>query len=249
MYSADELLQHIDDHTLPIVIGFTTSMIFQTIWLVSAARVAKRDQLYSIPMFCTFFWFAHDLGCALRFHRWFDTYDHWFMKIFWVGLLSAVFLELFFIAQIVKYGRKEVAPTLTQQQWTWAVVACAIGWVLAWEYIRFFTEEPLYFGGTPLSMFVYLFFATGMYLRRRGSAGQTVLMWQAFVGIVVAWWVTVGIWFTAEFRSWQYISLGVVSTIGGVFMWRVVARDKARPRTTSPVAAPERGVLAGSPAA
>lgn len=61
-------------------------MIFQSVWLIECVRVARRERVYSMPLFCTFFWFAHDTGCVVRFNDWFNVYDHWFMKLFWVGL-------------------------------------------------------------------------------------------------------------------------------------------------------------------
>jgi hypothetical protein len=227
MYEAQELLGKIDDHTAPILIGFTVAMIFQTVWMVDAIRVTKREGVYSIPLFCTFFWFAHDLGCAVRFDDWFNTYDHWFMKCFWVGLVSAVILELVFFAQILRYARAEVAPQLSQAQFTALIAAGAVGAVVVWEYTRSIVDDPLYFSGTAPTMFLYLFFSAGLYLRRGGPAGQSALMWIGFIGIATSWHITAAIWFTDAFHSWQYISMGVIDLVGGLLMLRLVTRDRA----------------------
>lgn len=238
MYDAQELLARIDDHTAPILIGFAIAMLFQTILMVSAVRVAARDRHISIPLFCTFFWFAHDLGCVVRFDTWFHTYDHWFMKCFWVGLLSALLLEFVYFAQILKYGRQEYAPSWTPAQFATLIAAGAVVAVLAWEYFRLAFDDPLYFAGPAPTMVSYVVFGAAMYLRRRSAIGQTTLMWGSFTCMVVAWWITVGIWFTGAFRSWQYIAMGIFCFVGGLLMTRLVAANPA-PSVTASLPEPE----------
>jgi hypothetical protein len=114
MYDPLDLLHRIDEHTAPILVGFTIAMVFQTIAMVTAVRLTAREHWISIPLPCTFLWFAHDLGFVVRFDDWFATYDHWFLKLFWVGLLSALLLELVFFAQAIRYGRQEYLPNGTQ---------------------------------------------------------------------------------------------------------------------------------------
>ena len=234
MYDAHELLARIDDHTAPILIGFGIAMVFQTILMVSAVRVAARDRHISIPMFCIFFWFAHDLGCVVRFDTWFHTYDHWFMKCFWVGLLSALLLEFAYFAQIFKYGRQEYAPSWTPAQFAALIGAGVVVAVVAWEYLRSFLGDPLYLAGPAPTMVAYVVFGVALYLRRRSAVGQTVVMWGSFTCMVVAWWVTVGIWFTGAFRSWQYIAMGIVCFVGGLVMTARIAHDQSQSAAALP---------------
>ena len=236
MYDGRELLWRIDHHTAPILIGFGLAMVFQTLLMVSAVRVAARDRHISIPLFCTFFWFAHDLGCVVRFDTWFHTYDHWFMKCFWVGLLSALLLEFVYFTQILKYGRQEYAPSWTQAQFAALIAAGAVVAVVAWEYFRSMMGDPLYFAGPAPTMVSYVVFGAALYLRRRSAVGQSIVMWGSFTAMAVAWWVTVGLWFTAAFRSWQYIAMGAVCFLGGLAMTARLTVD----RRHSPAAAAAR---------
>lgn len=239
MYDAQELLARIDDHTAPILIGFGIAMLFQTVLMVSAVRVAARDRRISIPLFCTFFWFAHDLGCVVRFDSWFGTFDHWFMKCFWVGLLSALLLEFVYFAQILKYGRPEYAPSWTSRQFAALIGAGAVAAVVAWEYLRLAFDDPLYLAGPAPTMVSYVVFGASMYLRRQSAVGQSPLMWGSFTCMVAAWWVTVGIWFTGAFRSWQYIAAGIFCFGGGLLMTRLIAADSAPSAPHAPVPVPE----------
>lgn len=226
MYDASALLDRLDTHTIPILLGFAVAMVLQTVWLVTAIRVAARDRLYSIPLFCTFFWFAHDLGCVVRFDQWFHVHDHWFMKFFWVGLLSAFLLEFVFFAQVLKHGRKELAPWMTGQQLLVVIVLGALGGILLWEFVRSVVEDPLYVGTAGPTLASYALLGPALYLRRRSMAGQSTLMWACFTLMTATWWTTSALGFGAGFRSWQYLALGAFAFGVGVVMTTVAAREK-----------------------
>src|SRR5215210_3834368 len=117
MYEPQTILDAIDDHTLVILLGFGLAMVLQNVAMVTAVIMTRRQGWISIPLPCTFLWFAHDLDIVVRFDTWFNVYDHWFLKLFWVGLLGALFLEVVFLAQAMRVGRKENLPDGTQAQW------------------------------------------------------------------------------------------------------------------------------------
>lgn len=228
MYDPQQLLTQIDEHTAPILIGFAIAMVFQTIALVDAVRVGARERVISIPLFCTFFWFAHDVGCVVRFDDWFNTYDHWFLKAFWVGLLSAMLLELVFFAQAIRYGRDELLPSRSTRAFAGLVILGALGTIVAWEYLKAVMDDPLYQASPALTMLAFPLTGAALMLRRRSAAGQTTTIWGAFTCMAACWWTTT-IWFYADFfRSWQYVTVGVVTVIGCAAMTYVVARVRAQ---------------------
>lgn len=231
MYDAQELLATIDEHTLPILVLFGLAMLCQTIAMVSAVRVSAREQVISIPLFCTFFWFAHDVGYVVRFHEWFVTYDHWFLKCFWVGLFSAMLLELVFFAQAIRYGRKEFMPNATERQWALVVAGGALAWIVGWEFFKLLAADPLYQAGAALTLFVLPIAGTAQMLRRRSVAGQTVAVWGGFTAMVPLWWAVTVYYYADGFRSWQYVSLGVVAFV----MFAAVTTYVARARNAGPV--------------
>ena len=68
--------------------------------------------LYSMPLICTVFYLVHDASFVYRFDEWFNTYDHWYVKLFWAALVLTVAFELVFLSQFIRYGRKELAPNV-----------------------------------------------------------------------------------------------------------------------------------------
>lgn len=238
MYGAQQLLGVIDAHTVPVLTLFGLAMVCQTIAMVSAVRVSARDQVISIPLTCTFFWFAHDVGYVVRFHDWFVVYDHWFLKCFWIGLFSAMLLELVFFAQAIKYGRKEFMPQASERQFAALVAVGAVAWILGWEFFKLLADDPLYQAGAALTLFVLPIAGAAQMLRRRSVAGQTLALWGGFTAMVPLWWgVTVG-YYGQGFQSWQYISLGVLAFAMFLAVTMHVYFEKLNPRNHGNVGTP-----------
>lgn len=231
MYQAQEMLAAIDQNSVPILIGFGIAMVLQTIWLVDAILVARREKLYSIPLFCTFFWFAHDLGCAIRFDLWFNHYDHWFMKFFWLGLFSAVFMELIFLMQIIKYGRNELAPNMTSRAFTLLIAGTTVSGVIVWQYLKIVMNDPLYLASPSVTMFFYALFGAALYLRRGSSAGQSPLMWCSFTTFTLVWWGTTILYFPPGYSAWPHVAIGVISFAVGCVMSYLALIDRQSSRT------------------
>lgn len=232
MYEARTILDAIDDHTWPIMIGFTLAMVLQNVAMVTAVVMTRREGWISIPLPCTFLWFAHDLGVVVRFETWFSTYDHWFLKLFWVGLVTAFLLELVFLAQAIKVGRKEYLPDGTQAQWTALLLGGAAMFVLAWEYQKTIWDDPLYQALAATTLYVIPLAVVPLVLRRRSAVAQHPLIYAAFAGMIPLWWgVTAGAYGEA-FRTWQYLASGVVAFVGlaAVAVWvRRLRAEAVRP--------------------
>lgn len=245
MYDAQQLLATIDANRWPILAGFGIMMVLQWIWLADCIRVAHRERVYSLPLFCTFFWFAHDTGCVARFHEWFVVYDHWYMKCFWFGLLTAAILELIFFAQVVKYGRTELAPDVGMRTFIVGLVVFQVFASLTWELLKYMFDDPLYQMAPSLTLVTYPVLGAALMLRRRSTAGQSVLMWAAFTGMTVAWYITTPVWLGEAFRSPQYLAAGLMAIVGGLVMTYLVS---SRSQLFSPVAPgrPRADQLAGA---
>ena len=228
MYASRSLLHQIDAHTAPILIGFGLAMVCQTVGMVSAVRVSARERVISIPLFCTFFWFAHDVGTVVRFHDWFSRYDHWFMKLYWVGLLSAMLLELVFFAQAIRYGREELMPGVPPKVFAGLVVLGAIGTNIAWEYLKAVMQDPLYQASPALTLLALPLAGAALMIRRRSVVGQTVVIWGSFTVLSVLWWATTVAFYTSFFRSWEYIAAGVFTVASCASLTAVVARLRPR---------------------
>lgn len=227
MYDTRAILDAIDNHTVAIMVGFGLAMVLQNIAMITAVVMTRREGWISIPLPCTFLWFAHDLGAVARFNTWFNVYHHWFLKLFWLGLLSALILEVVFLAQALKVGRAEYLPNGTQAQWGALVIAGTVAFVIVWEYLKVVWDDPLY-QATPALTLVLLPLATSaLLLRRRSAVAQSAVIYGCFAGMVPLWWgVTVG-YYGGGFGSWQYILTGVIAFALLVGVTIAVARMRA----------------------
>ena len=218
MYEPNELLRLIDTHMWPVLLAFGIDSIFQVWWLASAVAVARRDQAYSIPLFCTYFWFAHDFSVILRFEDWFVVYDHWYLQFFWLVLLMANILEWFFLWQVYKYGRRELAPQWQPHSF---VALLLIGLVFACITHEFFKSafgDPLFQLDPTLTMLVYPAFGATLLIRRQSNRGQTPTMWWMFTVMTAGFHLITYQWFGEAFRSWHYVMAAATATLGGIAM-------------------------------
>ncbi len=229
VYDPVQLLAVIDGDKWWILGGFGIAMVFQWWWLLECIRVARRDRVYSMPLFCTFFWFAHDTSCVARFHDWFVTYDHWYLKCFWFGLLTAAVLELVFFAQVIKYGREELLPGVSARAFVAGLVVIQVFASVGWEWIKSALEDPLYQLSTPLTIVAYPVFGFALAVRRRSTVGQNLTMWLTFVCMAALWFATTAIWFGDPWRTWQHLAIGVLSVGGGLGMAYLVRQGSRRP--------------------
>ncbi|MDO3402720.1 hypothetical protein QWI29_21990 [Mycolicibacterium neoaurum] len=223
----------IDSRPVPLLVGLGLAMAFQTAWLIGAIRAGNRDRAFSLPLVCTFLWFAHDFGYVVRLPHWIATYDHWWVYLFWLGMLSALVLEVFFFAQILQFGRAEIAPTLSQNGFRLLIAAGATGAVIGWEYLRVLFGDPLYLASSSLTLLSYALFGPALLLRRHGRRGQTLFMWGNFTAMTATWWVTTCVFLAPIFLSWQYVAVGVFTFAVGVAMIALLRRDDQWPTVSA----------------
>jgi hypothetical protein len=224
MYDTRAVLDAIDNHTIPILVGFGLAMVLQNIAMITAVVMTRREGWISIPLPCTFLWFAHDLGVVARFNTWFHVYNHWFLKLFWLGLLTALILEVIFFAQAIRVGRAEYLPNGSQAQWTALVVTGAIAFVVVWEYEKVVWDDPLYQAAPAITLFLLPLATTALLLRRRSAVAQSPLIYGCFAAMVVLWWAVTATYYGGGFASWQYLATGVVAFVMLVGVTLAVAR-------------------------
>lgn len=228
MYDPQLLLQTIDANKWMVMALFGLDSVFQIWWLADAVRVARRDQAYSIPLFCTLYWFAHDFGVVIRFHEWFAVYDHWYLQLFWVVLLAANILEWFYLWQVFKYGRNELAPKMAPRNFALLLGTGLLFAVSAHELFKSAFGDPLFQIDPTLTMIVYPAFGAAMLLRRQSARGQTPLMWWNFTAMTGLFHVTTYLYYGQAFQTPQYVIAAIVATVGGAVMAVVVGRPEWR---------------------
>jgi hypothetical protein len=161
IYDVKSTLGAIDANLIWLLVFGGGSLIFNFLFFGAAIANGFRDKAVSMPIGSTLIFFAHDLLYLLMFDKWFGVYQHWFPMLFWVGLVITLCMECVFLHITIKFGRAEYAPQLTQNQYRNLVLAAVVG----------------------------VFIAIPMMLRRNSSAGQSLLMWYAYMGMAVCYWL------------------------------------------------------------
>jgi hypothetical protein len=65
-------------------------------------------------------------------------------KLFWVGLIVTFSFEVIFFIQTVRFGRREIAPRLSQRQWIWYCTGALATGVVFWAVTKACLDDPLY---------------------------------------------------------------------------------------------------------
>lgn len=225
MYDPQQLLALIDANATLVLTGFGLAMLFQLWWLGDAVRVARRDQAYSIPLFCTFYWFAHDFACVIRFEQWFFVYDHWYLKLFWVGLLAANLLEVVFLWQALRYGRRELLPDWSERRFAALLGLGLLFSIISYEFFKYGFGDPLFQMDPTLTMLSYPAFGAALLIRRGSARGQSATMWWTFAAMTALFHLTTFLFFGERFQGMPYVIAALAATAGGVAMAVLVARD------------------------
>jgi len=216
MYDAHALLSNIDDDKWAVLVVCAFAMVGNYIFFIEAFRVARRQKIVTIPIFCTMFWFAHDLSFVYRFDNWFNTYGHWYTELFWAALVLTVTFEVVYLVQVLQYGRRELLPDATQAQFAALVGAGVVGAIICWEAVKLVFDDPLYAGSFGIANLSYPLMGTALAVRRRSMAGQTPLIWIGYLILVVCWASANIIWFGDPFDSFQWIALHSACLVGGL---------------------------------
>ncbi|KQY58197.1 hypothetical protein ASD11_00565 [Aeromicrobium sp. Root495] len=215
----------LDEHTVPVMVLCTVAMIGNYIWFISAYRTAKRDRTYPIPVFLLFFWFAHDSSFVLKFDTWFNTYDHWFPKLFWALITLTVVSEIIFIAQTVKYGKEELAPRVTEWQWRLGLLGGCAAMFVAWAWLKQSMDDPIYLDIFALTVLSYPGVAIMTLLRRRTRRGMSMTMCGGFLMMTVFYFGASSFLFGPDFQSTTYYLVGGASLAMALAMtwltWRM----------------------------
>jgi hypothetical protein len=97
-----------------------------------------------MALWATTVFIGHDGSYLLMFRTWFHVYDHWFPKLFWVGLIVTFSFEVTFFVQTIRYGRAEIAPRLSQPQWIAYCAGALVTGVVFWAVAKTYLNDPLY---------------------------------------------------------------------------------------------------------
>ena len=223
MYDTQLVLNSIELMRWPILALCGFAMICNYTWFIEAVVRGFRDQVYPVPVFCTLFWLVGDGSMVLRYDLWFNVIDHWYVKLFWAALVLTVACELILLYMTIRFGRRELAPSLSQAQFT-ALMLAGVGMAaLIWEFVKSLIGDELYINYFHLANFVGPVFAAGLVLRRNSRAGSSATIWIAYTLMIASWFVACALWFGEPFARPGFILFYVAGTLASAVMIKVVA--------------------------
>lgn len=226
MYDPHQVLQVIDANVVTFLSLSTITLIFNYVFFGWAALTARRDKAFAIPLFLAAFWFAHDVSYLVEYDLWFKVYDHWYLKLFWGGLVATTLLESVFLWQVYRYGKEETMPGASNGIWALYMLGAIVVALVAWFSLRMVLDDPIFAYSFAASGFLTPFLCLKLMLDRGDARGQSLTTWIAYVGMQATWFsTTYSIW-GGPFRAPHYVALGVVCVAGGLVMAWAVSRTR-----------------------
>lgn len=186
MYDAQAALQAIDLYTVPILSCLAITVVFAFLYFVVAIRVALTQKVYVVPLIGAAVFFWHDLSFVLLYDTWFNVYDHWWVKLWWVALCGTVPLEAYMIWHVIRFGHQELWPSLPKSQYTALIIAATLGMGALWFVIKATIQDDLYFITFAVTAVWSVPFHTVLMARRQSRAGQSIFMEASTIVMLVS---------------------------------------------------------------
>lgn len=186
MYDPQSALLTIDTNPVPILACLLITVIAAFLYFIIALRMAIRQRVYVVPFIGSALFLWHDLTFVLMFDKWFNLYDHWWLKMWWFALVGTVFLELVMLYQVFRYGHRELWPNLSRSAFGWMIVAGTIGIGALWALVKASIGDELFFITFAITAVFSVPFHTGLMSRRRSRAGQSIVMEASTVVMILS---------------------------------------------------------------
>jgi len=201
------------------------------VFFIEAARMSARDRVAPMALWMTALWWPHDGNYLLDFDRWFSTYHHWFMELFWFAIIVTFLSETTYVFQTIRYGRDELSPGQSQRIHTLRILGAVAAGLISWSLLKGALQDPLFLLSFMGTLLWGLPSASALLVRRRSAAGQSLLEWRAFA-VMTFCYSAASIFFFGDgfFHSWQYIGICFAACVWSLV---VVQRLKAAGAVTS----------------
>jgi hypothetical protein len=231
VYDPQQVLQSIDDNVALVLALGGVALVCNYIFFGAAIRGALRDRCVPFLLIATAFWFPHDANYLLDFELWFDTYDHWFPKLFWVALIFTNAFEIVFIALTLRFGRDELAPQLSQRNFRLYVLGAVALGIVFWKVGKDAFADELYLATFMITVVWGLISGYGLLISRGSRRGQSPLQWAAYAGMAASYGALSIVVFGGAFDDLPWIALCVAGVAGGAGLAWLLSRapDYARP--------------------
>ncbi|HEX5786106.1 MAG TPA: hypothetical protein VFY35_15360 [Burkholderiaceae bacterium] len=228
VYDVSTTLANIDANIPRLLIFGGLALICNFIYFGVGIFQGFKQKVVSMPICATLVFIPHDFLYLLMYDKWFNVYDHWFSKLFWVGLIVTNVQEMLYLYLTVRYGRKEYTPQLSQGAYTALLLLGLAGTTVAWLVLKTVLADELWLFTFGWTVWFCIPFVIPMMLRRQSSIGQSLWSWVAYIGMTVCYWVAV--WPLAPFfQSTLWLLLGAVVVLWALAVIFTLRRIPATP--------------------
>jgi len=210
MYDPVSTLQTIDRHAVAVVGLCVVALVFNYAYFGEAIRLGFRHKTYSVPASVTLIFLPHDISYLLEFDKWFGYYDHWFCKLWWVGLIFTASIEAIFFYQLLRYGRQEILPQLSQSAYSIVMLIALAAGAGAWWTVKQALNDDLYLFSFGWTLFWGAPLCISMMVRRGTSRGQSRWMWISYSLMAIFYWAATAV-MDPYFRSAGWLTVLVLA--------------------------------------
>lgn len=175
-YEATAALRSIDDNVVYVLAFFAIAAIATFVYLTQSFKLARAHAAYSSALPAVGWFAVHDLHFVFLFDLWFNVYDHWWVKAWWVALVFTTLIEFALVGMIIKYGRNELAPWASRNQFATLVVLGTVAIGVIWLLVKDAIDDPLWLISFPITAFWAVPFSTALMLRRNSQRGQSPVL-------------------------------------------------------------------------
>jgi hypothetical protein len=216
MYEPAATLAAIDANPVPVLLLCAVALAGNALYYFECMRLGFSQQTYGMPIAGLFFFIPHDMTYVLLWQKWFVEYDHWFLKLFWVGLVVTSLAAWVFLWQAVRYGHRELMPQWSRAAFTLLVLAGLLACSAAWWAVKNVLDDELFLFAFGFTAFWCAPFGTALMLRRRSRLGNSQRMWAGYTAIPLYYWPATMLYLPDGFRSPAWVALGAVAVLWGL---------------------------------
>jgi len=187
MYDYADAIQALNAHWQTILPCLAGPVVFTYIYFTTAVRQAIAEKVYVEAFFSAAFFFWHDLSFVLSWQLWFDgPYRHWWFQSWCIALIGTVLFEGFLIAQVYRYGHRELWPQLSRRAFAALLVLGTLGVGAIWFLIKRGLQDDLYFVTFAVTAVIPAApWHTALMVLRKNRAGQSVTRQLCMAGNLV----------------------------------------------------------------
>lgn len=185
MYEPFEALASLDQNKAAVLVGLYVAVICVFIYWIRAFMIARQQQTYVVPFIGISVFFWHDLTFVLMYDKWFNVYDHWWLKLWWFALVPSLAFEAIFIYHVIRYGRQDFFSFLSQRTFTYLVLLATLGVGGFWYLIKMSLGDELFFITFAITAVWSVPLHTGLMGIRKSRRGQSYAMELATVPMIL----------------------------------------------------------------